>query len=189
MRKKCSSPPIQHSFHTSLLLYPKFPLHSFIYVAITPNSLEEDFEARGVFLVPKASVIKHFDIGASTAYIYEDFLVPFIQYEDKLVRAQRGKVSCSMSHSRFGWLQNSCSYLLLPPVYLSPHLTGRWVMVSGTKLKVASIVLLSGSGCICWVVSWVAWRRGSEASSGRKVGMQSLRNEPECSYPNPRVPC
>lgn len=35
-----------------------------------------------VFLVPKPAIIKHYDIGASTTYLYEDFLVPFIQYED-----------------------------------------------------------------------------------------------------------
>lgn len=35
-----------------------------------------------VFLVPKPAIIKHYDIGASTVYLYEDFLVPFIQYED-----------------------------------------------------------------------------------------------------------
>ena len=47
----------------------------------------EDFEVQGgqmtqVYLLPKPIRIKHPSPGVSTAYTHEDFLVPFVQYED-----------------------------------------------------------------------------------------------------------
>lgn len=43
--------------------------------------MQEDQIAQ-ISLVPKPTLSKHYDRGARMAYIYGDFPVPFIQYED-----------------------------------------------------------------------------------------------------------